>query len=139
MLGHPAIDRSRFRLGSATLAGLVAVQGSERRAVDADAGPEDPVREVATRMVALAALHAGAAARDEGFDAPTLALEATTRGDGGAPSETRITVGAPTRVDGIDAYFARVSGVDATFAVPRTALEPLLDPKSPPTAAPADP
>ena len=139
LVGHLAIDRSRFRIGSASLNDLVAIQGSSRRALDAGAGGADPLRELAARMYALAALHAGAPGRDEGFDAPTLVLDATTRADGGAPVDTRIAVGAPTRVDGIDAYFARVNGVDATFAVPRAAIEPLLAAPSPPTAPPGDP
>jgi len=52
---------------------------------------------------------------------------ATKHADGGALVDTRITVGAPTEVDGAPGYFARAAGLDATFIVPRARIAAILD------------
>jgi hypothetical protein len=149
---HPAIDRARFRLDPATLqsvtlaregrrlsfarAGgqLVPTAGDDRSATEprtddaenAAEGRGDTVEAAVAGLSAQVALHAGPPADDEGFSAPTLEILAATTADAGAPTETRIAIGAATRVNGADAYFARVAGVDATFAVPHRAVAALL-------------
>jgi hypothetical protein len=118
MLAHPAIDRARFRIEAGTGTRVTVIRDGARRAVPADAGDDDPLAAAVAGLYAQSALHAGPATSDEGLDRPTLELLTTTRSDGGAAVEARIVIGARTRVDGADAYFARVSGIDATFAVP---------------------
>jgi hypothetical protein len=78
-------------------------------------------------LYAQSALHAGAAAPDEGLSRPTLEIAATTRADGSAPLETHITIGAETDVDGAPSFFARAAGVNATFAVPKARVAAILD------------
>jgi hypothetical protein len=51
----------------------------------------------------------------EGFDHPVLEIEATTREGVGASTETRLSFGAPTQLDGATGYYARAGGLDATF------------------------
>jgi hypothetical protein len=92
------------------------------------AGADGPRWEAALEeLYPATALHTGPPARDEGVHTPTLEIELTTRLEGGAPMATRITIGAPTRVDSVDSYFARVSGVDATFVVPQKAVAAIAD------------
>jgi hypothetical protein len=58
---------------------------------------------------------------------PTLEIITRPMSADAGPKETRIVIGAPTRVDGTEAYFARASGIDATFAIPRRAVSAILD------------
>jgi hypothetical protein len=74
-----------------------------------------------------AAAHFGAAAADEGFDFPTLAIDVARRRDAGPPGEAHFTFGARARIRDADVYFARTSAVDATFAVPARAVQAVLD------------
>jgi hypothetical protein len=123
---HPAIDRARFRLDPATLVGVTLVRG---RGAPEPVARGSAVEEAVVALSAQAALHAGSPGRDEGFSAPTVEIRASSRTDAGAPDErleTRIVVGAATRVGASEAFFARVAGVDATFAVPRQAVADIL-------------
>jgi hypothetical protein len=150
---HPAVDRRPFHLDTAALQ-EVALAREGRRAVfvrsgsgrllangeseppalalrtdtSPDAAASGEAIEAALRgLSASAALHTGPPAQGEGFATPTLEIRATARSDAGATNETRIAIGAPTRVGSVDAYFARIAGVDATYAVPRAAVKGLLD------------
>jgi hypothetical protein len=125
VLAHPVIDRSRFRLDTSA-ATVAVVHDGVRHLVSADAG-DDKLAAAMAGLYAQSALHAGPATPDEGLGRPTLEIVATGRGDGGAPVETRITVGAETQVDGAAAYFARTAGLDATFAVPKATVAAILD------------
>jgi hypothetical protein len=141
LLAHPAIDRSRLRidpaaLGAVTLdragARLVLVRSGDHLARggdgDSDASSSDArIEEALGGVRARFAVHTGPPAHDEGFERPTLVIDAALRADGGASVTTHVAVGAPTRVDGSDAYFARVAGVDATYAVPRAPVDAILD------------
>jgi Domain of unknown function (DUF4340) len=140
---RPAIDRARMRIDPAALDRVVVTRGAARivleaeegrltRATDAgstveasDAGNERLENALAS-FHAQGALHTGAAAPGEGFDRPTLEIQAIARGDA-AERRTVITIGAPTRMDGGTDYFARTSGVEATFAVSRQCVDAILD------------
>jgi hypothetical protein len=146
LASHPAIDRGRLRLDPSAMSRIVIERGGAKlvlsrvngdslvRVVDPharlDAGAPDETDEADKKLASAfdgfyadCAVHAGPAVANEGMDHPTLAIEATSRGTGGAPVETRIAVGAETK----DGYFARVAGVDATFDVPRAAVQAILD------------
>jgi hypothetical protein len=129
LASHPAIDRGRFRIDPASLASVTLVRGGERRTLAHDS-EDDQLSAALSALYAVSALHPGRPAADEGFEHPTLEIDATARADGGAhvdSSAVRITIGAPTTVDTMDVYFARVSGVDATFAVPRQVVKAIVD------------
>lgn len=126
MLAHPAIDRSRLRVDATTGSLVTVSHGGERRTLGPDIADGDRLAGAVSSLHAQAALHAGAPARDEGFEHPTLEVLAVSHHDGAAPAETRVVVGAETKVDGADAYFARVAGVDATFAVPSPTVDAIL-------------
>jgi len=138
LASHPAIDRARLRLDTAPLTRVTLVHDGERRVIDMGAratepagGPRDAGRaeELGRAVVSLYAhdaLHSGAPPRSEGFDRPTLQIDAIVRADAGSV-ERIITIGAATQVGPFDAYFARLAGVDATFAVPRRSVERILD------------
>ena len=105
-----------------------------RLAAAVDAGdatePGEPGKSLESALAGLyaeAAVHTGAPDADEGMDRPTIAIQATARGDAGASAETRIAIGAPMRDGTTEAYFARIEGVDATFAVPRAVVSAILD------------
>jgi hypothetical protein len=138
--GRPAVDRSRLRLDPASLARVVFSRGDARRVLSRAPGAERLTREgedpegttaedrLASAIAALraeSALHVGPAERGEGLDKPTLEIDA--RALAGGAAETRIEIGAPTHDGAHEAYFARVAGVDATFAVPRSAVDAILD------------
>ena len=125
-LAHPAIDRSRFRLEGGAGSAVAVVHDGVRHAVSADGG-DDALAVAMAGLYAQAALHAGPASPDEGLARPTLEIVATKHADGGALVDTRITVGAPTEVDGAPGYFARAAGLDATFVVPRARIAAILD------------
>jgi hypothetical protein len=146
LASRPALDRGRFRLDLFSLSRVVLERsgarvvlarprGGERLVrqgpeLDGEARDETPGRSLERALAGLYAefaVHAGPPEPDEGMDRPTLGIEATTRGDAGAPGETRISIGAPMRSGATDAYFARISGVDATFAVPRSVVSAILD------------
>jgi hypothetical protein len=122
---HPAVDRTRLRVDPATLERATLVSHGRRLTLDRDDVGVDLAAALGS-LAAQAALHVGPPAPDEGFSAPTLEIRVAMHPDAG-PLETHIVVGATTRVDGADAYFARVSGVDATFTVPRQAVAAILD------------
>jgi hypothetical protein len=136
---HPCIDRSwlRFELGAIERVTLVRgraqlvltkVDGRLVRGVlqPDDAGADDKLSTALAGLYALTALHPGLPAKDEGFDHPTLQVEALSRGDAGRLHETRVAIGAPDK-DGLsEIYFARAQGIDATFAVPRHTVDALL-------------
>jgi hypothetical protein len=122
---RPAVDRARLRIDPAKLEKATLVSHGRRVTLDrADIGGD--LAAALGSLAAQAALHVGPPAPDEGFSAPTLEIRAAMNPDAG-PLETHIVIGATTRVDGADAYFARVSGVDATFTVPRRAVAAILD------------
>ncbi len=140
LASRPAIDRSRFRLDPATLARvtlrgeaanltlknvggqLVATAGT---ASDVDAAAYDIERALAA-LQASDALHVGPALPSEGFDRPTLDIDAVSGAPEAPVPERRITIGALGDDGPAEVYFARVSGVDATFAVPRDQVQALL-------------
>jgi hypothetical protein len=125
-VAHPAIDRSSVRVDARAGSVVTVTHGVERRSFGPEIADGDRLAGAVASLHAESALHAGAPARDEGFDRPTLEIVAGSPGDGDAAPERRIVVGAETQVDGADAYFARVSGVDATFAVPAPAVAAIL-------------
>jgi hypothetical protein len=134
LVTHPAIDRSAFRVDPSTLSSVSLEHGSSRlvlsragtdlvRAdqVDADAGT-DAIAHALSSLYAVATLHPGPAAADEGMNHPTLVLDLATD----SRTTTHLTIGAAASVDGIDAYFARARGIDATFLVPKAPVTALL-------------
>jgi Domain of unknown function (DUF4340) len=126
LASHPAIERRRFRLDPAALASLALVHGGERRIVSPDASDDDRLVQAVAALVAQVALHTGPPARAEGMDRPSLDILATARPDGGAATDTRVSIGAATRVDEADGYFARVAGLDATFFVPKQIVDSII-------------
>ncbi|HEV3191152.1 MAG TPA: DUF4340 domain-containing protein, partial [Polyangiaceae bacterium] len=135
---HPAIDRSRLRFEAGAVARVTLVRGRAQmvlRNVDGqlvrsgleagDAGADDKLAAALAGLYATTALHPGRPARDEGFERPTLEIDALSRGDAGL-LETRIAIGAPGRDGPSEIYFARAAGIDATFAVPRQTVDDLL-------------
>jgi hypothetical protein len=148
LASRPAVDRGRFRLDLPSIARVVlersggrvilwrprGAQRLVRQGAEVDGGEASEETSAGSSLErALAglhaefALHAGPPEADEGMDRPTLAIEATARGDASVPVETRVSIGAATRSGTTDAYFARISGVDATFAVPRSVVTAILD------------
>jgi hypothetical protein len=126
-LAHPSIDRARVGVDTTHGASVLVFHDGVRHVVATDAGSDDKLAAAVAGLFAESALHAGATVPEEGLDHPMLELVAATRTDAGASLETRIAVGAPTQVDGADAYFARVTGVDATFAVPKARVTAIVD------------
>jgi hypothetical protein len=140
LASRPAVDRSRLRLDPNALGSLTLVRGSThlvlersgehlvRQGREGRAPHDDDKLETAlAEFYAQVAVHTGPPAPDEGMDHPTLEIVARRAAVDARPSETRITVGAPARVDPLDVYLARASGLDATFAVPRRAVNGILD------------
>jgi hypothetical protein len=148
LAARPAVDRGRFRLDLPSIARVVFERSGgrvvlwrprgaqrlvrQRAQVDGgeaseEASPGGSLEHALADLYAEFALHAGPPEAEEGMDRPTLAIEATARGDAGVPVETRISIGATTRSGTTDAYFARISGIDATFAVPRSVITAILD------------
>jgi hypothetical protein len=139
-VSHPEIDRGRLRLDMRGLTNVMLERRGARIALaragdhlartdDArdDGGGEGDLESALAGLYAYAALHPGPAVRGEGFSAPTLEIRASKRTDAGVARTTHIAIGAPTHVEMLDAYFARVSGIDATYAVPRRAVDAILD------------
>jgi hypothetical protein len=127
VLAHPAIDRSRIRIDTTHGASVTVVRDGVRRLLSSDGGADATLEGALAALFAESALHAGPAAPDEGLEHPTLEVVVVARTDAGTPVETRVVLGAETRVDGADSYFARVSGVGATFAVPKARVTAILD------------
>jgi len=147
LASRPALDRGRFRLDLFSLSRVVLERSGARIVLSRPRGAERLVRQGAPAdggeasdetpgasleralegLYAEFAVHAGPPDAEEGMDLPTLAIEATARGDAGATAPARISIGAPMPGATADAYFARISGVDATFAVPRSAVGAILD------------
>ncbi|HXN34036.1 MAG TPA: DUF4340 domain-containing protein, partial [Polyangiaceae bacterium] len=139
LASRPAVDRSRLRidpgaLTSATLgrdsARLVLERSGDRlvrlpRGRDA-AGDDDKLQTALSGFYALAALHTGPPARDEGMDRPTLEITARTLAAVGGLHEIRVSVGGQAHLGAEDVYFARAAGIDATFAVPAGAVTAIL-------------
>jgi hypothetical protein len=138
-LVHPPFDRSIVGLDPTDAPGVVLTRDKLVRALrftdahvwrdDADAGAAGGdviARALADLVVGLRAetmVHLGAATKDEGFDAPTLVIEARAA-DG--KTKRRVVVGAATRVARLRVYYARVDGVDATFAILRDDVDKIL-------------
>jgi hypothetical protein len=125
-LSHPAIDRERVRVEPAEQV-VTVVHDGERRVLETRDADGDRLATAVAALRARVALHAGPPPRSEGFERPALEILTDGHADGGAAVHARITVGARTQVDDVDAYFTRVSGVDATFAVPAAAVAAILD------------
>ena len=51
---------------------------------------------------------------------------ATTREGVGASTETRLSFGAPTQLDGATGYYARAAGLDATFFVMGAGVDAMI-------------
>jgi hypothetical protein len=138
LASHPAIDRARLRLDPADLASLTLVRGGARCVLDGaqghliraheemDSGSDEKLARAIGAFYAQDAVHPGAPLPGEGFDQPTLEMEASSHGGGGPAADRRITVGALTRIGPFEEYFARVSGVNATFAVPKQSVDGIL-------------
>ncbi|MGD0677086.1 MAG: DUF4340 domain-containing protein [Polyangiaceae bacterium] len=136
---RPAIDRGRLRFDLPSLTEVTLVRGTARVVFDGHGGllvssatggedaSTDKMAAALAGLYAHEALHAGSPARGEGFERPTLLIDAIVRDDAGARIDTSVVIGAPTRLGGTEAYFARVSNIDATFAVPRPAVDAILD------------
>ena len=136
---HPAIDRSRLRFEVGELSRVTLARGRAQIAltnVDGrlvrdpleanDADANDKLAAALAGLYATTALHPGRPARDEGFERPSLEIDALSRSDAGEMHETRIAIGAPGRDGPSEIYFARAAGIDATFAVPRHTVDDLL-------------
>jgi hypothetical protein len=123
---HPVLERRRFRLDRASLTGLVFVRDGVRHKTTLDTDGGAALVDAISSLVVRAALHTGHPEAAEGFDHPVLEIEATARAEAGAPTETRLTFGARTQVDGVDGYFARAAGLDATFVVLGPGVEAVL-------------
>jgi hypothetical protein len=123
---HPVVERRRFRLDRATLTDLVIARAGARHRAPLDAEGGAATVDAVSSLVVRAALHTGRADASEGFDRPVLEIDAKTRSDAGPATETRLTFGALTQVDGVDGYFARASGLDATFFVLRPGVDAIL-------------
>jgi len=134
------VDRSRLLLAPIVLSPVSLARGSPRLVLERSggrlarlgreqdaAGDDDKLEAALEGFYALAALHTGPPARDEGMDRPTLEIATKTAADGGPPREIRISIGAQGRVDAQDVYFARAAGTDATFAVSRRSVTAILD------------
>ena len=93
---------------------------------EADSGSDETIGSALAGFYAQDALHSGSPLPDEGFDRPTLEIDAFGRGENGPSTDRRITIGAPTGTGPFETYFARVSGVNATFAVPRQRVDAIL-------------
>ncbi len=126
LLTHPLIERRRFRVDPERLTNLVVARDGVRREASLTTEGGTTIAQALSGLVVRAALHAGRAGADEGFDHPALEVVATTRTDAGV-TETRLTFGAPTQVDGVDGYFARAAGLDATFFVLKPAVETMIE------------
>jgi Domain of unknown function (DUF4340) len=145
LVSHPPVDRRALRFDRDALQSVTLVRGSSRVLLDRkgdrlvrrgldvdDAGDDSKIEQAIMGLYPQAAIHTGAALPDEQMNTPRLEVivEAASGLEGGAnvaPRETRITIGAPSQVDGADVYFARASRVDATFAVPGRAVSAILD------------
>jgi hypothetical protein len=138
LASHPAIDRARLRIDPALLTSVTLVHGGVRRVIggavgqlagvreELDSGSDDKIAAALAGFYAQDALHAGSPRPDEGFDRPTLEIDAMGRGENGPATDRHITIGAPTAAGPFETYFARVSGVNATFAVPRQSVDAIL-------------
>jgi hypothetical protein len=152
LASHPAIDRSRLRLNLAETRQVTLVRGAERlvlrtlagrlvRASSAQGdgpsaqgdassaegeGSSDPLVAAVTALYARDALHAGPAMRDEGFDRPTLEIQAVAADPSGRPYDTRLVFGAQGRDGPASIRYCRLSGVDATFATPAPLVDAIL-------------
>ncbi|HEX3769804.1 MAG TPA: DUF4340 domain-containing protein [Polyangiaceae bacterium] len=115
--------------GTGASAGASASAGAGASAsADTDRGaPTERLESALEGLRAEWALHTGPPGAEEGFDRPTLEIDATPMVDGSAAGTRVIAVGAPTRDGTTDGYFARVGGLDATFLVRRAAVHAILD------------
>ena len=140
LASHPPVDRQAFRVDLATWERITLARGDARivlardaggplERAESDAGVPEKLESALAGLRAEWALHGGPPAQDEGFDRPTLEIDAvlSAAGEGGSPATTRIAIGAPARDGAADGYFARAVGVDATFLVPRAAVHAILD------------
>jgi hypothetical protein len=138
LASHPAIDRARLRIDPAVLTSVTLVHGGVRRVIggagsqlarneeEGDSGSDEKIGAALAGFYAQDAVHSGSPLPDEGFDRPTLEIDAFVRGENGPATDRRITIGAPTGAGPFETYFARVSGVNATFAVPRQRVDAIL-------------
>lgn len=140
LVSRPAIDRGPMRLDPNALARVILARGPARLVLersgnrwlrlgrDRDAGrDDDPLPAALDGFYALAAVHTGPPAREEGMGRPTLEIVARSSDGDARPREIHISLGAEGQLDGQDVYFARASGIDATFAVPRRPVNAILD------------
>jgi hypothetical protein len=143
LASYPAVDRSALRLDPETLDGVTVVRGGARLRLErkgerllrqssdfGDGGDNDKIEKALEDLFPRAVVHTGPPLPDEQMQHPTLEINArAVIPDGGVHQkrELHITVGAPSRVEGAEVYFARASGVDATFAIPRRAVNAILD------------
>jgi hypothetical protein len=135
-------DRAAVAVDPADAPKIVATVDKTTRAMrytDAKVWREDPApgtngtpggdlvaRTLADLVIGLRAeglAHVGPAGKDEGFDAPTLVIEA--RGLDGK-TRRKVTIGAPSRVGRTRVYWARVDGIDATFTVLREDVDRIV-------------
>lgn len=126
LASRPPLDRRRFLLDRDSLTGLVVMRDGVRHRANLDTEGGSELADAVSGLVVKAALHTGRAAPGEGFDAPTLQIDATSAAEAGPAVETRLTFGARTQLDGVDGYFARAAGLDATFVVLRSGVDAVL-------------
>jgi len=125
LLTHPLIERRRFVVDPANLARLVLAHDGAHLEVALATEGGAALADALSSLVVRTAVHTGRPGADEGFDHPVLEVVATTRAETGV-TETRLTFGAQTQVDGESGYFARAAGLDATFLVLGPGVEALL-------------
>jgi hypothetical protein len=140
LASRPPVDRGALRVDLGALARVALTRGGARIVLgrdvvdggvafdrtDSDAGVPETLESALEGLRAEWALHTGPATADEGFDRPTLEIDAAPLSDASA-APVRITIGAPARDGATDGYFARAAGVDATFLVRSAAVHAVLD------------
>ncbi len=85
------------------------------------------VREALADLRAEAAVHAGAARKDEGFDKARLEVWLERASETGRLRSVHLVFGAGDVWQGMNVCYARRDGVNATFVIAQSRLKPLLD------------
>lgn len=143
-LAQWAIDRTLFVVDSAEVEAItltrpgvpaLSLVGRGERYEVAAGGPElsgsrlDALREALQELRAEAAVHPGAARKDEGFDRPTLEVKVKRiAGRGERSRDVRFVIGASDAYRSSSVFYARRDGIDATFALPAARVRALLSP-----------
>jgi hypothetical protein len=78
-------------------------------------------------MLAEAAVHTGAARKNEGLEHPQLELWLERSAETGRAKAVHLTVGTGDVLRGTSIYYVRREGINATFAVAQSHVAPLLE------------